>query len=457
LLGECRFQTTTARAIALTAAAAALSVVAAAPAAAEWTAPLTVSHPHTAAWVNRPVFTSNGATVVSWRWQDGLGNGSTVGSSMATSPAAEAPFETQRALPAGTLAGPQAYAAARLVVATQTGTGSTATLSVRFGDVKGRFGLPRRIARAQNLRGAQLDVNARGDAVLGWWVDDGVKNDRVYVSLRPHGGSFGPAMRLAVGRIRGLAVAIGARGDVLAAWDALGVVRTRFKGRSVRTFGAVDELRSHPAFNAALQTAVTPAGRAWVAWTAQLLSEGGDRGDVFVEVATRPQRAHRLQPAVLLQRAPRSATAAPVSLAAGPSGAVILAWSMWDDWLAAQPGFTEIRAATIHAAGPPQITTLARFASVELRDSAVAAAAHNGDTTVLWTQSTEVMTDANRVLVSVRPSSADWSSPDLVYQGRGAAGTVAYPPGASQPIVVFGDRVAATPLSSRVIRVTTRR
>ena len=50
-----------------------------------------------------------------------------------------------------------------------------------------------------------------------------MRTDRVYVALRRAGHGFGKPRRLATGRIRGVAAAIGERGDVLVAWDARGV------------------------------------------------------------------------------------------------------------------------------------------------------------------------------------------------------------------------------------------
>ncbi len=430
-----------------------LSLSAAAPAAADWTAPQTLSSPHTFASVDRPSFTTSGAAVASWGWEDDLGTGATVGASMATRTLPDAGFAGQRSLPRGTVGGAHPYGASRLLVATQTGDESDASLHVRFGSTRdSRFGPPRRIARARGLRGAQLAVNARGDAVLGWWVDDGVARDRVYVSLRRRSGAFGPPVRLATGRLRSISVAIGANGDVLAAWDALGVVRTRVKSRTDRGFRRADELRSADAFSAALQTAVSPSGRAWVAWTAQRHNEGGDSGDVFVQAATRGAAARRFGRALLLQRAPSGAWPAPVSLSVSATGDAVLGWALWNR----QPGFTDIHAARVSAAGAPIVSTLAQFASVGLRDSVVAAAADDGGATILWSRSTEPSTDAGQLLAAVRAPNADWGDPELVFEGNGPSGSVAYPAGGGAPLVVFADRLAEAPLR-RVVRATLRR
>jgi hypothetical protein len=151
------------------------------------------------------------------------------------------------------------------------------------------------------------------------------------VSLRRPGGSFGAPARLATGRIRSVSVAIGARGDVLVAWDARGVVRARFKPAGRRRFGPTETIRSEPTYFARLEAAVARGGRAYLAWSAQFLSEGGSIGPVFVQAAMRPSRARRFQAAELLDRLDPEHAANPVDLAADPgSGRAILGWTGFD-------------------------------------------------------------------------------------------------------------------------------
>ena len=104
--------------------------------------------------------------------------------------------------------------------------------------------------------------------------------------------------------MRSVSAAIGSRGDVLVAWDARGKIRTRFR-RHGHGFGRAETLRSDPTFFARLRTAVASSGRAYVAWAAQFLSEGGDRGPGFSEVAVRPAGAARFRRAQRLERARR--------------------------------------------------------------------------------------------------------------------------------------------------------
>jgi hypothetical protein len=200
---------------------------------------------------------------------------------------------------------------------------------VRFGSTDGRFGEPVAVRTQRGLRSASLSVNARGDAALAWFEDRGVRTDRVYVSLRPAGGRFGAPRRLATGRIRSVAAAVGARGHALVAWDARGVLRTRFKPHAAKGFRATDTIRSRPAYFAELHPVVTPSGRAVLAWSAQFASEGGERGPVFFQAATRTAGARRFAGARVLETLPAAAAdglGRPVDAVVDSAGAVTIAW-----------------------------------------------------------------------------------------------------------------------------------
>jgi hypothetical protein len=201
-------------------------------------------------------------------------------------------------------------------------------LYVRFGHADGTFG-KRRLVRRGSVRIASvsLAVNAKGDAALGWFEDRGVRADRVYVALRRAGHAFGAPLRLATGRIRSVAAAVGAAGDVLVAWDARGVLRTRFKPHGRASFRSTDTIRSEDAFFADLHPVVTSNGRAVLAWSAQFLSEGGDSGPQFFQEAIRPAGGPRFRRAILLDRVDSpQGTARPLDAVADGSG-VAVAWT----------------------------------------------------------------------------------------------------------------------------------
>ncbi len=115
---------------------------------------------------------------------------------------------------------------------------------------------------------------------------------------------------------------------MLVAWDARGVLRTRFKPRRRASFRATDTIRSEDAFFAELHPVVTLNGRAVLAWSAQFASEGGGSGPVFFQAAVRPSGADRFRRAELLERMPGDeGLGRPVDAVADPSGNVSVAWS----------------------------------------------------------------------------------------------------------------------------------
>jgi hypothetical protein len=274
----------------------ALAVVLVLPASTEaappWSAPRDVSGPHTfvdGLWA--------GGGLIGWRSEDG-----------------------EAGAPAHRFGDPAFFARGAAVAVLR---GSDLRVAIRSG---GRFGPGRRIVKRPRIASPVLSANPRGDLALAWFEDRGTANDRVYVTLRRTGHRFGEPIRLATGRIRSVAVAIGSRADVLVAWDARGKVRTRFKRRG-HGFGRAQTLRSDPTFFAALHAAVASSGRAYVAWAAQFSSEGGDRGPGFYEVAVRPAGARRFRTARRLERIAADGNVGALDLALTGRGNALVAWA----------------------------------------------------------------------------------------------------------------------------------
>ncbi len=189
----------------------------------------------------------------------------------------------------------------------------------------GRFGPSRRVAKHPRIAPPTLAGNARGDLAVAWFEDRSVVSDRVYVALRRAGHAFGKPIRLATGRIRGVSVAVGSRGDVLVAWNTVDKVRTRLKRRG-HGFGRAETLRADPAWAAKLRPAVASSGRAYVAWASQGLFEGGDSGAAYYDVAVRPAGAARFRRAQRLDGLPAHRLGGPLDLALTGRGNAIAAW-----------------------------------------------------------------------------------------------------------------------------------
>ena len=283
----------------------ALAVLVVLPASTEaappWSAPRDVSGPHMLVdglWA--------GGGLIGWRSEDG-----------------------EAGAPAGRSGDPVFFGNGRAAVTIVRPVGSNRDprselrVALRSG---GRFGPSRRVVKHPRIAPPTLSGNARGDLALAWFEDRGTKNDRVYVALRRAGRAFGNPIRLATGRMRGVSVAVGSRGDVLVAWNTIDKVRTRLK-RHGHGFGRAETLRSDPAWGAELRPAVASSGRAYVAWVSQALSEGGDSGPTYYEVATRPAGGPRFRRTQRLERTPAGVLGGALDLALSGRGNALVAWS----------------------------------------------------------------------------------------------------------------------------------
>ena len=420
--------------------AAALLLLAPAAARAEWPGQ-TLSSPHT--FVDDPavIVFGDGGALASWRFQNGEGNRGRSGFEGATRAPGASGFGARvgivRATPSlrpGAIADglEPAGRSAAILALRLPGAGDTpaARLAVRFGRSNGSFGRLRTVRRAgpHSIARVSLATNARGDAALAWFEDRGVRTDRVYVALRRAGHRFGAPRRLATGRIRDVAAAIGERGDVLVSWDARGVVRARFKPRGKRTFRATDTIRSKPAFFADMHPVVTPSGRAVLAWSAQFASEGGDRGPVYYQAATRPAGARRFARARLLERLPAAAEAGlgrALDAVADSAGVVAIAWR----------GAAGVR---VQRGGAPAQTVSAPGTTAVLSDLA---AGPDGRLVVVWDGGVEDPASLVRAAVAEGVGAPFGAPEDVSAAGRDSRfGHAAFL--GRQPVVVLASRPA---------------
>jgi hypothetical protein len=127
---------------------------------------------------------------------------------------------------------------------------------------------------------------------------------------------------------------------VLVAWEDGGRIRARVKLNFQRNFDPPEVLSPRPAYGATIRAAVTDTGTSFVAWGAQQLSEGGDRGPVTFEIARRPYNVLHFHSATLLERQP--ATQIKGGIEFDPYERTV-AWTGWDGTN------YRVRAATIDA------------------------------------------------------------------------------------------------------------
>ena len=225
--------------------------------------------------------------------------------------------------------------------------------------------------------------------------------------------------------MRSVSVAVGPRGDVLVAWDARGRIRTRLRRAGHRRFGPIETLRSSPTFFATLHTAVASSGRAYVAWGAQLLTEGGDRGPVFYEAAVQPAHAVRFRRAQLLQRLGADHQAGALDLALTGHGNAVVAWT-GERVTAAETDASgrfgaphDLSPATASASG---ITTTSPAALTDV------AGAADGARVVVWASGPLVQA------AYAAPGSPFGAPEDIA---AGDAARAAFPRAGAQPVVVW--------------------
>jgi len=292
-------------------------LVAATPASAQWSPPANISSAHE--FVDNPslAFSSTGIGLTTWIARDGTGNTATQGTFAAPLGSPERLVSRTAVISPPVLYGSTRTAAARL---------SGNRLSIVFGRTDGSFGAPELIADRANIRSVVLAGNQQGDLALAWFEDRGVFTDRVYIAVRPHGHPWSPPLLQATDRVRSVSVAVSPKGALLLAYDARGVVKARYKPATAPLFRHVQTIQSQPTFFAKLRTAVTGNGRAYIGWAAQFLSEGGDRGDGFYEVAVQPAGALKFRPAQLLEQRPSEEAVGGLDLTTNDANGATVAW-----------------------------------------------------------------------------------------------------------------------------------
>ncbi len=408
-----------------------LALPAAALADPPWSPAQNMSTPHVFVDPVDVTASGDGTALAWWSWQDGTGRQAPTGVSLASLPRGGA-FGPERAAPGGTV-DIQGYAQTRAIALSQTVLNliGPTRLSVAFGSTSGAFGAQRRIVEDPSIVGAaKLAVNTKGDAAIAYYRSLGGTNNRVMVSLRRAGGSFGAPFQIAHGRIRSVAVAVGPRGDVLVAWDARGTIQARYRGPSSSGFQPIETISSDPTFFAQIQAAVTDGGRCYVAWSAKFLSEGGSQGPVFDEVAVRPA-GHRFRTAQRLERDGEGFAQRPVALALTGDRDATVAWTGIDG------ANSRVRVASTDPAarfGAPQDVSPAG------RDGVVSdLAAAGGTRLVVWDNGSF---DANQVFAALAPPGGPFGAAEAVsaaQEARAGHATIA-----GMPTIVWTNRPAGS-------------
>ena len=315
----------------------ALALGAAAPtpsAAAGWSPSVTVSAPHDAI-SNLALASGAGADMLSWRFYDLKPPPHQIFGPPGASYAVARPsglFGAQRALPASFASGPLITlgggGVAQLILH-RTGV-NTARPSVAIGAVSGRFGSPLPIAGTVWVGSASLAGNRNGELLLAWISSPRAGHRRVWASVHLPGRGFG-APQLISSSANGLAVTASVgpgshalvRGrfasDMVVAFDSERgrmLVRVRPHGHD---WGAVADIGPAAVGNA--NEVATPYigrnGRIVVAWYHRQLSEGGEQGPSYTQIAVRPPNRRTFLPAQTLAKSKNGPLSGDVALVGG--------------------------------------------------------------------------------------------------------------------------------------------
>jgi hypothetical protein len=261
--------------------------------AATWSAPQTVSAPHTFAG---PLLTAtgfDGTVVVGWPWQDNVGNDA-IGGEAAANRAPGQAFAPEHPAPDG-LVGLAPFARTQTVALAQQGIpgrpGPTGAiryrLNVAFGPLSGGFGAARTLVTAPVVGQAQIAANSRGTVLVAWievTKTSAGATRRIVRALERRNGRFGRPFTLSgTGRADTVAIAVGERGDQTIAFVRQGDVLARVK-RPGHSWGSQQRVaRADGGTQWRLLTKIDQRGQVRLVWRRHQLRREGVAGRTALE------------------------------------------------------------------------------------------------------------------------------------------------------------------------------
>lgn len=348
-----------------------------------------------------------------------------------------------RMLPDELAAPPALIGDGRMVLVRRRGSGDRrsdrVSLSVSTGASAGAVGPPRLLARPRFIGLTSLAVSPRGDVAVAWeeipaGQDEDAVRSRIRVAVRPAGGRFGRPLTLATDYLEGnVDVSFGIGRDLVVAYTSdRGTVDVR-PWRPSGGFGAVQTLGRHRG-RVELQAAVSPAGRAVVAWETDDGGEEISRTKV-VWAALRPAGSRRFRRAQLLDPGTIAASSDPgIRVGMDVRGRATVAWNQTQ---APEANLVRlVRIATTGATGrfrrSDQVTGDGR-----LLDLAVAP---DGRAVIVFASA-----QGTRIDAAVRPLAAPTFGPVEAVVARGASeAAAAIDPRTHRPILLLDGAAAQT-------------
>jgi hypothetical protein len=309
----------------------ALAAMPAAAGAATWSPPIDVSSPSQA--VDNPFigFGRSGLGLASWRWHDRVGN-ELRGGIRASTRAASGSFSAERDAP-DALVPPVVYGAARVAFLSERaakGPRGPDHIRVAFGRIDGSLGRAKTIDTVETFRLPAIAANDAGKVAVAYVRSvRGLRRAAKLVTSRRRRFSR-PRVVSPRGGVNAVTTAVGPRGDLVVAWERNGRIEARIS-RPGHGLGRVVRVGAGVRLGTTLRAAVAASGRVWIAWSSQLLTEGGDNGPYTLQVGVKAANRSKFRSARVLDRYDRRAhDEANLDLALDRHGNGFVAWSTFD-------------------------------------------------------------------------------------------------------------------------------
>jgi hypothetical protein len=428
-----------------TAASAAVLLAAGPASAATWTAPATISTPHTFISGLEAGSSGNGTVVADWGFQDGVGTGRTNGVRGASLAPGAGAFGGERTLPSDTLRViPYAQRSVGALIFTPGFATTRARVAVAFGSADGpSLGTARTIQTDDVAFLPSMALASDGTGLVAWISRASGNRRQVKVSLRAPGGRFGaPSIISGTGRANSITTAVGPQGQRLVAFERDGRLRARYRAAG-HSWGALQDLGPVASgTDNELAALVTSGGRAMVADVHRQLTEGGSDAPLLVDAWVQPVGATRFRAAQRLEQGGVIQASAPALVPIEARGAALA-------WVGADPGGPATPNGPSTRVKVSVMGTDGRFGAAQPLSAAgqpvkaVAGAAEGGVALISWIRIDASSDEDGQVLAALRPAFGAFGAPEEVSPHENASETAPGflgPPAARRPFVAWASR-----------------
>jgi hypothetical protein len=401
--------------------------------AATWSPPVDVSGPST--FVDDPFidFDRSGFGLATWTWQDGVGADAAAGVRL-SSRAPTSAFSPERDAP-GVLVVPLLYGDNQVALVAEDGIRRRRPVShiqVAFGRTDGRIRKPRTVDVVETFRAPAAAVNEVGQIALAYIQVSGGR--RVAKMVVKRGSRLYRPRVVSPRGVNAVTVAVGSGGDLVIAWEREGRIEARIRRRG-RRLGRLVRVGRGAKLGTHLRAAVTPGGRAWITWTSQSQSEGGDAGPFSIQTAVSVTGRGVFHRPVLLDRFDRTASdEATFDLALDARKNGFVAWSSFDG--------NTFRARLARARSTGRFTSFETLSQAGY-DAAVGDldTSPGGDVLVVWSRLDAVGEVGTSVFAGYLHGGDNYAGEEQVSLGdRAREPAVAFDPRSGLPVVVWSQR-----------------